>query len=443
MKEDMKKSRYNVLLQAEDGKELAFNSMSCALAEVDDDFLFLIENIEHLKESELSEYQKKLIEKMKEGSYIVNKKVDELSQIKLLHNKGRYNNCSLGLTIAPTLSCNFKCPYCYETPNNIMMLPEVQDNLIKAIEKYAENIRHLNITWYGGEPLLGKEVIWKLSEQMISLCESKNITYSAYMITNGYLINQDVIDNMKKYKISGCQITIDGPPEIHNKRRILKNSGETFDKIINNVKLLVQNDCNVGIRINIDKTNVSDVERLIKIFKKVGIDNASINFGQVTAYTEACASVSSQCFTNEEFASSTLELQKMLHRYNIKASGYPYYPAIKANYCGADQINAYVIDPEGYMYKCWNSVGDVSQSVGNICDMDTISGIQMINNIEWFEQGPFNSSKCKECNFLPICMGGCPFMRLKTGKESCEKWIYNFHNLLRYTYEAEDQINSK
>ncbi len=44
----MKKSKYNKIIKLEDGKTIAFNSVTCALAEVDKDFLDVLENIENL-----------------------------------------------------------------------------------------------------------------------------------------------------------------------------------------------------------------------------------------------------------------------------------------------------------------------------------------------------------------------------------------------------------
>ncbi|WP_343750137.1 radical SAM protein, partial [Paraclostridium ghonii] len=114
------------------------------------------------------------------------------------------------------------------------------------------------ITWYGGEPLLAKDIIAEFSKRVIEITEREGVYFSSYIVTNGYLIDDEVIQIFKDSKITGAQITIDGPPIIHNKRRILKNSSdETFDKIVGNIKKLIAGGIsNVAIRINIDKTNV-------------------------------------------------------------------------------------------------------------------------------------------------------------------------------------------
>ena len=44
------------------------------------------------------------------------------------------------------------------------------------------------MTWFGGEPLLAKEVIYRLSEAFIARTHDAGIAYTANIITNGYLL---------------------------------------------------------------------------------------------------------------------------------------------------------------------------------------------------------------------------------------------------------------
>ncbi len=47
---------------------------------------------------------------------------------------------------------------------------------------------------------------------------------------------------LQKYKIRGAQVTIDGPKDVHDSRRISCNGKSTFDLLINNVNKLLNND---------------------------------------------------------------------------------------------------------------------------------------------------------------------------------------------------------
>lgn len=431
----MKASKYNFIWDLENGNKLAFNSMSCGLAEVNDEFLEILENVEKIKYEELKGAKKELVDNMLLGNFIVHDYIDELKMLKFKHYQGKFGRNGLGLTIAPTLNCNFKCPYCYETLDTHIMNQEIRQAIVNFVRESAKTLKEIHITWYGGEPLLVKDIIYELSEEFIKISKENNCKYDAYIVTNGYLIDDEIIKNFKKYKVKGAQITLDGPPHIHNNRRILRTGKGTFDVILKNIKKLKDADMQVGLRINIDKENSKFIPELLDILKDNNLTNLDVSFGHITPYTEACSSISDSCLTTKEYADLNLEYQKLLHEKGFKAERYPYYPGIKANYCCADQINSFVIDPKGYMYKCWNNVGNKDMAVGNIKTIKSLTDEKMImNHVNWLTSVPFEHEECLECKLLPVCMGGCPYNLKRLGKPNCEKWKYNLEEILKYTY---------
>lgn len=435
----MKASRYNLVMDYED-KKLGFNSMSCALAEVDETFINILGNIDSINYEKLSDYEKEVFDNMKYGGYIIEDEVDELNLLKYRSYNSKFNGRGLGLTIAPLLACNFACPYCYETPKPGVMGKDVIDSIIKMIEKTAEKSEPISITWYGGEPLLAKDVIFSMSERIIDICKKNKVQYSAYMVSNGYLVTEEIAKKLREYEVTGVQITIDGPPDIHNSRRKLRNSSEpTFDKIIENIKILQKNDIEVTIRVNIDKTNVDRLEELMDILAEKGLNNATISLGHVSSYTDSCASIADTCLNTEEYAIESLKNQEVLFKKGFNVSTYPNYPGIKGNYCCADCNTSYVIDFEGYMYKCWNDVGNHTRSIGHVNKLDNsekLDSKQIALNAEYILWTPFDYEECRECNLLPICMGGCPYNGIKYGRTpKCEKWKYNLIDVLKKTYD--------
>lgn len=75
---------------------------------------------------------------------------------------------------------------------------------------------------------MGASHIWRLSEFFVQISERNNCEYNAMMITNGSLVNDTIIEQIKKSKIEILQITIDGTEEYHNSRRYFKGGAPSF-----------------------------------------------------------------------------------------------------------------------------------------------------------------------------------------------------------------------
>lgn len=140
---------------------------------------------------------------------------------------------SLFLTIMPTEGCNFRCSYCYEDHVPISMRRKTLDQIHAYIIEQAPCFRRINISWFGGEPTLCKDVILETSALMQSLQEKHHFQYTSSMTTNGYLLK---CDDFKKYYHAGItayQITLDGWD--HDKTRPHVSGKGTLQTIIDNL----------------------------------------------------------------------------------------------------------------------------------------------------------------------------------------------------------------
>lgn len=126
------------------------------------------------------------------------------------------------------------------------------------------------------------------------------------------------------------------------------------------------------------------------------------------------------------------------------------FPKLRISNCMADALNAYIIDCDGLLYKCWNDVGIKNECVGFIDD----SGRMQLNNklAVWLGWDPFVLDGCKDCKFLPLCLGGCPYKQIKGLSKSCVGWKYNIQEILNLIYlsklkninkSKEEKINNK
>lgn len=429
----MKQSRFNVYC-LEDGVKLAFNSYTCALAIVDDTYEELLANLKDLTEDNIPTHLQECYESAKLGHFIVDDEFDELNDLLIKRRMLQHDTHTLGLTIAPTLACNFKCIYCYESAQNGVMTESVQDAIVAYVENQKHLLKCLDVSWYGGEPLLSIEVIRKLSNRLMEVCQSSGVEYVASMVTNGYLLDESIVKEFSDLRIRSVQVTLDGPARIHNNRRVNKSGKDSFNVIVENINLLLKHtDVHVGIRINIDKNNKQYLRELFETLSNRLISKkVQISFGQVSAFTEACKNVESSCFTTHDFASELLEYHRFVDEFGFREYTPSLYPEQKLCYCCADFVNAVVVDPQGFLYKCWNQVGSRNQSIGNITDKDF--HISNYKNARWTERNPI-MSKCGNCCLLPICMGGCPYNNIVLNKDyDCDVFKYNLEKVMRENF---------
>ena len=111
----------------------------------------------------------------------------------------------LSLTIMPTELCNFRCRYCYEKFEKGKMQEDIYKGIVKYLQKNLSSYSGLDISWFGGEPLLALDIIEKMSTDIYELCKLLKKPYMAGMTTNGYLLTPEVVERLLKYSHSKAE----------------------------------------------------------------------------------------------------------------------------------------------------------------------------------------------------------------------------------------------
>ena len=162
-------------------------------------------------------------------------------------------------------------------------------------------------------------------------------------------------------------------------------------------------------------------------------------FGQVRAHTAACADIASQCFTTGEYSRLIIDLSIKAKQRGISTVRYP--SLSKSGYCGADNLNNYVVAPTGLIFKCWAEIAsDEKESIGNVFEKEQ-KPFQIMNAARYLNWDPFSNQNCQTCNIFPICNGGCIYNGLKSSENNeCNSWKYNLKDMLMLNYI---EINKK
>ncbi len=344
--------------------------------------------------------------------FIIGKDVDEIQKVKdLVHKIDKESEDSYNIIINPTMNCNFKCWYCYETHiKDSKMTEETVLKIVKHINAVLENdkIKEFNLSWFGGEPLLyfDKTVV-PLLKDAYSICESKGIKFSSNFTTNGLLIDDLMLKKCKKLGVNHFQITLDGHRDRHNEVRFISKERGSYDEIIVNIKLTLSHQIYVTVRLNIsDETLNENLKEIITDFLDVNNEcKKFLNFSFHKVWQEEKAI--------DRDVSDLVDLFKA-NKFNVSRESDV--DSVR-NSCYADKNNQATINYNGEVFKCTARDFKSENKEGELLDNGTIEW-----NSKFYERmdSKFKNPPCLVCKILPICNGGCSQSALENiGQDYC------------------------
>ena len=342
---------------------------------------------------------------------VVDRDVDEVETFKSSF-KDKINSSKYGVIyFAPSLKCNLHCKYCIigdsiENPCEDAVRDMTNKDTIQTAKWTYQmcnqhNIGELKVILYGGEPTMMHKTHLLFLKTLNSLIEQNenSIELNTMVITNGFKINKEKVKELVDIGVQTIQITLDGPPHIHDNRRYGVNKEKTFNQILEN--LIYTSECfkNSVIRINVDDENVNHIKELIDILHSKKLERkCMLHFNLVDP-----SDFSEESGYNEV----TLNAFNVIYEYAF-SKGFNVAPWRR--YCSMPSKFYFAIDPDGNIYKCSNYLGTINKSIGNI-----YSGMPYD-----YKLGSIKES-CYACKFVGVCNGGCEVMRetSKIGADYC------------------------
>ena len=418
----MKESRYNVWTER-DGVRYVYNGVSGSLLRVAPADYDAFNRF--LGGDAASGCPPRLLEQMALGRMLIPDDGDELAMLELRYRLSRYEQGRFGLTVVTSLGCNFDCPYCFEAKHPSIMNDTVIAALLRIVDDRLPRIHELSVTWFGGEPLVGKVPLLALSDALIERCDRAGVAYSATITTNGYLLDGRTCEELVARRVAHAQVCLDGPPDVHDRMRPLQNGKGTFWRIVENLRVAVDH-LPVSVRMNVDTGNYGRAEELLQILAAEGLaGRLNVHLGQIVGVDDGMpspsASYGATCFTSRGFAEADLAFTRLAHRYGF---GGPGLARPLGTPCTAVRAEELVVGSAGELYKCWESVGNPQQVIGNIRDYKNQNGRVR----RWLSYDPFANEECRSCIALPVCMGGCAHhgMDVLQYENRCDSFRHNY-----------------
>ena len=318
-----------------------------------------------------------------------------LAGMKILYRKYTKKYSPLEINIHITDRCNLKCTYCYSNFYKRKNKDISKENIFRIVDSFKE-LGVIEVSLIGGEPFLHPDF-----PEIVDYVKKQGLFCSA--VTNGYFIEKHIETARKLDMI--C-LSLDGPQKTND---FTRGKG-SFEKGIEALSLLQENNINRSVRATLQKNNLSCIEEMKKIGEKYG---AILNFGLLfpqssedgevktiskeTPLDEAYRDVLKEVIELKKkhpkrFFNSITNLNNALNwptsytKYFLYEDDLNNYPDFKSIPCFGGRTFA-TVDTDGKLYPCTNLIG--YYDAPNVLEMDVKKAWNQIQN-----------HKCSACFYL-------------------------------------------
>ena len=319
---------------------------------------------------------------------------------------------ALCLHVAHT--CNLNCAYCFASQGKYhgeraVMPFEVGKQALDFLVAHSGSRKHLEVDFFGGEPLMNFEVVKQLTAYARSIEKASGKEFRFTLTTNGLLIDDDVIDFANR-EMGNVVLSLDGRKEIHDRCRVDYAGNGSWDRIVPKFRRLVEarGGKNYYMRGTFTHANPDFLED-IKVMLDLGFTELSMEPvvcapGDPAALTEEDLPVVLRQY--EDLARLMLQRKKegrpfTFYHYMLDLSGGPcIYKRISGCGSGTEYM---AVTPWGDLYPCHQFVGEEGFRLGNVWDGVTNPAAQQ----EFADCNVYARPECRDCWARLYCSGGC------------------------------------
>jgi uncharacterized protein len=347
-------------------------------------------------------------EKLSNLGFIVNDINEEKEAMLHLLNEINSKNTHLNVIVVMNLDCNLSCLYCYEgtMKGKFYMSQETADLLVDFIKNsFTHDKKSFNLDFYGGEPLLSIELIKYISKRLQDFAKDRNVDYTFTLVTNGTLFTRKTAGELASLGLKGVKITLDGPNENHDRYRPFKSGKSSFDKIIKNIKEACEI-IKIGIGGNFNKENYKGFPILLDYLLSERLTPDKISNVKFDPIIKAEGDFSPADFRDgcESINEPWLVEAGVVLREEILKRGF-HTPKITPSPCMVGIRDDFVVNFGGSIYKCPGLIGRKGFEIGDL--RTGIKDYRESHNLDLWKR-----QECLDCEYLPLCFGGCRYMKL-------------------------------
>lgn len=334
--------------------------------------------------------------------------------------------------------CNLACRYCFAEEGEYhgrraLMSYEVGKKALDFLIANSGNRQHLEVDFFGGEPLMNWNVVKQLVEYGRSQEKEHNKKFRFTLTTNGVLLNDEIMEFCNR-EMSNVVLSLDGRKEVNDKMRPFRSGAGSYDLIVPKFQKFAESrgDKDYFVRGTFTHENL-DFSKDVLHFADLGFKKMSIE--PVVAEP------------SEPYAIREEDLPQILDEYDKLAAeyvkrwkegrGFTFFhfmvdlkqgPCVAKRLSGCGSGTEYLaVTPWGDLYPCHQFVGKEEFLLGNVDTGITNTAVRD----EFKLCNVYAKEKCRDCFARFYCSGGCAANS------------YNFHGSITDAYDIGCEMQKK
>ena len=311
--------------------------------------------------------------------------------------------------------CNLRCRYCFASTGTfhgkrLLMPAEIGKKALDFLVARSGSRRHLEVDFFGGEPMLNFPVVKELVAYGRELEKRYGKVFKFTTTTNAVLMNDEIMDFLNR-EMDNVVISIDGRPEVHDRMRPTPNGKGSYDLIIEKAKKFARRRGQqryylrgTFTRYNLDFAN--DVLHLAdQGFEQLSIEPVVTDESHDYAIRESDLP---RVFEEYERLGREYVIRRRnpdtwfsFFHFMVDLTGGP---CLRKRLTGCGAGNEYVaVTADGDIYPCHQFVGREGMRMGSVLDGTFDTAMQAR-----FQQNTvLTKEKCSQCWARFYCSGGC------------------------------------
>ena len=307
------------------------------------------------------------------------------------------------ITLHLTNVCNLGCHYCYvhkQQPKEMSL-----ETAKAAIDFAGRDGGSVGVSFFGGEPLLKKELIKEIIKYARGKEPRLGCSFHFKITTNGTLLDEPFLRLCSSERVMAA-ISLDGTREAHNKHRLFKDGTGSYDGVVKAAKMLLKFQPYACAMMVVNPDTVELYADGVQNLSDLGFQYfiCSLNYEREAAWTDAHMNELERQFNRLSglYIRWTLDEKKFYFSpFEVKMRSHIDGDRYCEQRCqlGMKQLS---VDTDGTLYPCVQFAGESNFAIGSV-----FSGIDDVKRHALYLRSEKTADVCGGCAIKQRCNHHC------------------------------------